>query len=201
MPQVQSSALEVLPLAPTHNVTKLFTEGELGKHVVSCLQSSMSEVRTAAVTCAAHLLSNQALLGQLASSGTFLAVATQWVEALGNALMDSAHAVCAAAHAAMQRMLQSVAASGRSDTAVLQGRLAGMLCQRVVKSLGTVLEHAQLLSAAEQVLVALHAAHKVTSGCSNYSCGVCILKLCLQYIQQYVIAPISIGKQTVLHSR
>ena len=137
----------------------------------------MSEVRTAAVTCAARLLSNQALLGQLASSGTFLAAATQWVGALGNALTDPAHAVCAAAHAAMQWMLQSVAASSSSDTAVLQDRLAGMLCQRVVKSLGTVLEQAQLLSAAEQVLIALHAAANITSGFSNFSCEVCILKL------------------------
>ena len=124
----------------------------------------MSEVRTAAVTCAAHLLSSPDLLGQLASSGTFLAVAAQWIGSLGTALTDPAHTVCAAAHAAMQRMLQSVAASGSSDTAVLQDRLAGMLCQRVVKSLGTVLEHAQLLSAAEQVLIALHAAHH------KYSC-------------------------------
>ena len=176
--QVQSSALEVLPLAPTHNVAKLFTDGELGKHVISCLQSSMSEVRTAAVTCAAHLLSNQALLGRLASLGTFLAVATQWVGALGNALMDPAHTVCAAAHAAMQQMLKSVAASSSSDTAILQDRLAGMLCQRVVKSLGTVLEHAQLLSAAEQVSTALHAADHNTCGFSNCSCEVCLLKVC-----------------------
>ena len=138
-----------------HKVSKLFTDGELAKHVISCLQSSMSEVRTAAVTCAAHLLSDQALLGQLASSGTFLAAATQWVGALGNALMDPAHAVCAAAHAATQQMLQSVAANNSSDMAVLQERLAGMLCQRVVKSLGTVLELAQLLSAAEQVMIVI----------------------------------------------
>lgn len=175
---MQSSALEVLPLAPTHNVTKLFTDGELSKHVTSCLQSSMSEVRTAAVMCAAHLLGNQALLGQLASSGTFLAAATQWVGALGSALLDPAHAVCATAHAAMQQMLRSVPANSSSDTAILQDRFAGMLCQRVVKSLGTVLEQAQLLTAAEQVISTLHAADDVAPAFTNHS-ELCTLKLCI----------------------
>lgn len=152
-PEVQSSALEVLPLAPTHNVIKLFTDGEAAKHVLSCLQSSLPEVRVAAVTCAAHFLSNQALLGQLASSGAFLSAATQWSGALGNALMDPAPAVCGAAHAALQKILRSVANNSGSDTALLQDKLAGTLCQRVVRSLGSVLEQAQSLSAAEQVVV------------------------------------------------
>lgn len=43
--QVQISALEILPLAPPHKVIKLFTDGELAKHVFSCLQSSLSQVR------------------------------------------------------------------------------------------------------------------------------------------------------------
>lgn len=152
---MQSSALEVLPLAPPHKVIKLFNDGELARHVISCLQSSLSQVRAAAVTSAAHLLSNQALLGLLAGSGTFLTAASQWTGALGNALIDPAHAVCAAAHAAMQQMLRSMAVNRSSDTAILQDKLAGLLCQRVVKSLGIVLEQAQLLSAAEQVNVAL----------------------------------------------
>lgn len=152
-PEVQSSALEVLPLAPPHKVIKLFNDGELARHVISCLQSSLSQVRAAAVTSAAHLLSNQALLGLLAGSGTFLTAASQWTGALGNALIDPAHAVCAAAHAAMQQMLRSMAVNRSSDTAILQDKLAGLLCQRVVKSLGIVLEQAQLLSAAEQVAV------------------------------------------------
>lgn len=73
--------------------------------------------------------------------------------------MDPAHAVCAAAHAAVQQMLQSVAVNSGSDTAMLQGKLAGMLCQKVVSSLGVVLEQAQLLSAAEQVIMALSMLH------------------------------------------
>ena len=149
----------------------------------------MSEVRTTAVTCTAHLLSNQALLGQLASSGTFLAAATQWVGALGNALMDPAHAVCAAAHAAMQQLLQSVAASSSSDTAILQDRLAGMLCQRVVKSLGTVLEQAQLLSAAEQVVPSIQHADNHKHGFSNCTYEVCILMLCFIASSILVLRP------------
>lgn len=169
----------MLPLAPTHNVIKLFTDGEAAKHVLSCLQSSLPEVRVAAVTCAAHFLSNQALLGQLASSGAFLSAATQWSGALGNALMDPAPAVCGAAHAALQKILRSVANNSGSDTALLQDKLAGTLCQRVVRSLGSVLEQAQSLSAAEQVLVA-----------SSASATVVILPIVQSAIKRYSGCPL-----------
>ena len=148
---MQSSALEVLALAPPYNVVKLFTDGELAKHVLSALQSSLPEVRVAAVTSAAHILSNSGLLGQLAILGPFPATATQWTAQLGSALLDPAPAVCGAAHAALHKVLHGVATSGGGDTAMLQDRLAGTLCQKVVKSLGPILQQAQALSAADQV--------------------------------------------------
>ncbi len=149
--QVQCSALEVLPLAPMPKLLKLFTDGELAKHINSCLQSSLPEVRAAAVTAVAHLLSSQDLLRHLASSGNLLTAVTQWARLLGAALSDPAPAVIGAAHAAMQRILGSVAHNGGSDAGMLQDKFAGALCQRVVKSLGSILEQAQMLSAGEQV--------------------------------------------------
>jgi len=149
--QVQCSALEVLPLAPMPKLLKLFTDGELAKHINSCLQSSLPEVRAAAVTAVAHLLSSQDLLRHLASSGNLLTAVTQWARLLGAALSDPAPAVIGAAHAAMQRILGSVAHNGGSDAGMLQDKFAGALCQRVVKSVGSILEQAQTLSAGEQV--------------------------------------------------
>ena len=149
--QVQCCALDVLPLAPTAKLIKLFTDGELAKHVSSCLQSSLPDVRVAAVTCAAHLLSSQELLVGLASSGSLLTAITQWAGALGRALTDTAPAVNGAAHAAVQRLLWAVAKHAGSDAGLLQDKLAGALCQQVVKSLGTILEQAQMLPASEQV--------------------------------------------------
>ncbi len=149
--QVQCCALDVLPLAPVPKLLKLFTDGELAKHIISCLQSALSEVRASAVTSVAHLLSSQELLGHIAGSGSLLTAATQWAGALGNALMDPAPAVDGAAHAAVERVLGAVAQHSSSESGLLQDKLAGALCQRVVKSLGTILEQAQLLSAAEQV--------------------------------------------------
>ena len=103
--QVQCSALEVLPLAPVTKTLKLFTDGELAKHVLTCLQSSLPEVRVAGITCTANLLQNQQLLTQLAKSGNTLTAVTQWVGAVGNGLMDTVPAVNAAAHAAVQSLL------------------------------------------------------------------------------------------------
>lgn len=152
-PEVQCSALEVLPLAPMPKLLKLFTDGELAKHIISCLQSSLPEVRAAAATSVAHLLSSQDLLQHLASSGNLLTAVTQWAGLLGAALSDPAPAVIGAAHAALQRILGSIAHAGGSNAGMLQDKFAGALCQRVVKSLGSVLEQAQTLSAGEQVVV------------------------------------------------
>ena len=168
--QVQCCALDVLPLAPVPKLLKLFTDGELAKHVISCLQSSLPEVRVAAVTSAAHLLSNQELLAHLAGSGTLLTAVTQWAGLLGAALMDPAPAVIGAAHAAVQRVLGAVAPSRGSDAGVLQDKLAGPLCQRVVKNLGTILEQAQMLSAGEQVSYpGLHGAYASLLRLAQYS--------------------------------
>ena len=151
--QVQCSALEVLPHAPMPKLLKLFTDGELAKHIISCLQSSLPEVRAAAVAAVAHLLSSQDLLRHLASSGNLLTAVTQWAGLLGAALSDPAPAVIGAAHAGMQRVLESVAHNGGSDAGMLQDKFTGALCQRVVKSLGSILEQAQTLSAGEQVCI------------------------------------------------
>jgi len=171
--QVQCSALEVLPLAPMPKLLKLFTDGELAKHIISCLQSSLPEVRAAAATSVAHLLSSQDLLRHLASSGTLLTAVTQWAGLLGAALSDPAPAVIGAAHAAMQRILGSVAHNGGSDAGMLQDEFVGALCQRVVKSLGSILEQAQLLSAGEQVCT-------YTPQCAHQRCiNRCVARSCL----------------------
>ncbi len=171
--QVQCSALEVLPLVPMPKLLKLFTDGELAKHIISCLQSSLPEVRAAAATSVAHLLSSQDLLRHLASSGTLLTAVTQWAGLLGAALSDPAPAVIGAAHAAMQRILGSVAHNGGSDAGMLQDEFVGALCQRVVKSLGSILEQAQLLSAGEQVCT-------YTPQCAHQRCiNRCVARSCL----------------------
>lgn len=59
--------------------------------------------------------------------------------------------VCAASHVAVQRLLAEVTQRHGTDAEILSEQLAGVLCQRVVKSLGTILEQGQMLSAAEQV--------------------------------------------------
>lgn len=166
--QVQCSALEVLPLAPMPKLLKLFTDGELAKHIISCLQSSLPEVRSAAASSVAHLLSSQDLLRHLASSGNLLTAVTQWAGLLGAALSDPAPAVMSAAHAATQRILGSVAHDSCSDAGMLQDKFAGALCQRVVKSLGSILEQAQMFSASEQVCTCTQQrAHQCCNACGE----------------------------------
>ncbi|KAL0052511.1 hypothetical protein WJX82_003263 [Trebouxia sp. C0006] len=54
---------------------------------------------------------------------------------------------------ALETILGSVAHNGGSDAGMLQDKFAGALCQRVIKSLGSILEQAQTLSAGDQVVV------------------------------------------------
>lgn len=149
--QVQCCALDVLPLAPPDRIFKLLTDAELAKHILAAIQSSLPEVRQAAVTAVGQLLSNNQLLRLLAPTPAAVAAANQWTAALGNALMDSVPLVCAATHVAMLRLLGSLTHQRGTDAELLKEQLAGVICQRVVKSLGTILEQAQMLSAAEQV--------------------------------------------------
>ena len=149
--QVQCSALDILPLAPPDKIFKLFTAADLAKHVLATIQSSLPEVRQAAVTAVGQLLSNDKLLRLIAPTPAAAAAANQWTAALGNALMDPVPAVCAATHVALQRLLSSMTQGQGTDAEMLKEQLAGIICQRVVKSLGTILEQAQMLSAAEQV--------------------------------------------------
>lgn len=153
--QVQCSALDVLPLAPPDNIYKLFTEADLAKHVLAAVQSSLPEVRQVAVTAIGQLLSNDQLLQLLAPTPAAAAAANQWIAALSTSLMDPVPAVCAATHVALQQLLGSMAPQQGSDAEILKKQLAGVICQRVVKSLGTILEKAHVLSAAEQVLPCL----------------------------------------------
>lgn len=149
--QVQCGAFDVLPLAPTNKILKLFTEADLAKHVLSAVQSSLPEVRQAAVTAVGRLLRSDQLLQLLAPIPAAVAAANQWTAAVSTALLDTVPAVCAASHVAMRELLHGMTKQQGSDAQKLRTQLAGVICQRVVKSLGSILEKAHILAASEQV--------------------------------------------------
>ena len=60
------------------------------------------QVRAAAVQTVGLWLCEPGVLGVLAGSAPLAAHAADWAEAVGNALLDPAHAVCARAHAAVR---------------------------------------------------------------------------------------------------
>lgn len=78
-----------------------------------------AQVRAAAVTAVGTWLGDPGALGVLGGSAQLSTLATAWAEAVGDALLDSAHAVCASAFPAVrQGSRPSHTAAARESLAV-----------------------------------------------------------------------------------
>ncbi|BDA45077.1 Protein TPLATE [Coccomyxa sp. Obi] len=152
--EVQLSALSTLPRLPAYKLSSALLEGEIGPRLEPCLESSSKEVRAGALVAVGTWLGSADALLALKDSTVLWAHASQWATSAGDALLDTAHAVCAAAFAAVRQLLEAEKAPVGSGAAVLQERLRRTVCNRVLASLPAVLNRARLLAPREQADVA-----------------------------------------------
>ncbi|KAK9811481.1 hypothetical protein WJX72_004659 [[Myrmecia] bisecta] len=154
--EVQCAALELLPCVPPHKLATLLTEGELSGKLTPCFLNSFKEVRSAATDAVSQCLHKSAVLAVLAGSASLVSAALEWVDCIANGLLDPAHSVAAAAHAAVYQLLTPEAgaweASSPADS--LRERLAGVLCGQAVTALSAVLRRARSLPPEDQLHVA-----------------------------------------------
>ena len=97
--QVQCAALEVIPLIPAFKLALVFSEGSLHPKLTPALRSPLREVRAAALSCLGALATRQGVLSVLGSSPGYAEAVTEWMGGLGDALLDTSHAVASEAHA------------------------------------------------------------------------------------------------------
>ncbi len=98
---MQAAAFEVLPLIPPHKLPALLIEQHLAERLPQTLKSGVPEVRAAASRVLGSWLSSRDVLGLLVGMRALADAVDDWVEALGDTLLDPAHPVVASGHGAV----------------------------------------------------------------------------------------------------
>ena len=100
--QVQCAALEVIPLVPPFKLAGLLSVGTLHPKINPAIRSPLREIRAAAIYALGGLACRQGALNALGSSPQYAECVLEWIGGLGDALLDTSHAVASAAHACAQ---------------------------------------------------------------------------------------------------
>ena len=96
--QVQISALEILPLIPSHKLATLVTpDGSFSSLLTRQMSTSLKEVSAAAVASVGRWLSDTVATDSLASSPKIGGTATTWAAIIAEATLDASQALAAAA--------------------------------------------------------------------------------------------------------